>query len=74
MKRRQMLRALGLYSGTAALNLSVMGSSVFASSSAAPEYPIFTGLHFVPRAKRVIFIWQQGGMSPYESFENKAIL
>lgn len=74
MKRRQILQALGLYSGTAAINLNVMGSRVFASAGAEPDYPIFRGLHFVPRAKRVIFIWQQGGMSPYESFENKSIL
>lgn len=74
MKRRQLLQNLALYSGGAALGMNLLGQRVLASASTDAQYPIFSGHHFLPRAKRVLFIWQQGGMSPYESFENKSIL
>ncbi len=72
MNRRDFLRSLALYSGGITLGANVLGANVLAS--AAPAYPIFTGHHFAPRAKRVMFLWLSGGISPYESFENKSIL
>lgn len=74
MRRREFLKALALYSGGVVLGTQVPGARVFASAPAAPAYPVFSGLHFAPRAKRVLFLWLSGGISPYESFENKAIL
>lgn len=74
MKRRQLLKAMGLYSGGVMAGLNVMGNRVFASAGVEPDFPLFNSYHFAPRAKRVLFIFQNGGMSPYESFENKSLL
>ena len=73
MKRRDLLKGMSLSAGGVAVGLNLLGQKVLASAG-ADHYPIFTGHHVLPRARRVIFIWQAGGMSPYESFENKALL
>lgn len=74
MSRRAMLKSLGICSGGVVAGINVMGSQVFANAAAEPSYPIFNAHHFAPRAKRVLFLFQDGGMSPFESFENKSLL
>lgn len=74
MKRRDLIKRLSVGTTGVALGLGGFGQRVLASAGGADQYPIFSGHHFLPRARRVIFIWQAGGMSPYESFENKALL
>jgi hypothetical protein len=74
MKRRELLKAIGLYAGGVMLSARTLGMPVFASAAAAPAYPVMRGFHFRPRARRVMFLWLAGGISPFESFENKALL
>jgi hypothetical protein len=74
MRRRDLLKAMALTSGGVVLGANLLGSRVLASAAAAPAWPVFDGLHFAPRARRVLFLWLAGGISPHESFENKAIL
>src|SRR6476620_1450100 len=62
MTRRETLRLLGNGFGTVALAEALSG--------AARE----PGVHFTPKAKRVIFLFLNGGMSQVDTFDPKPML
>lgn len=74
IKRRDILKGFGLGAAGVAANLSLMGNPVYASAPSGILSPMAHGMHFVPKAKRVIFLWLAGGISQFESFENKQML
>lgn len=74
LKRRDLLRGIALGSAGAAATLTTGGAPLWASSEAGIASPMAGGMHFAPRAKRVIYIWQAGAMSQFESFVDKPAL
>jgi hypothetical protein len=77
MTRRHFFRRTTLGLGTAALasllNERVVASTP-ASSSSAPTAGLLPGLHFAPRAKRVIFLFMSGGPSHIDLYDYKPAL
>lgn len=73
--RRALLRDMGKL-GLASVAMSTpLGQLAQASTmGSAALGPMPMGLHHLPSAKRVIFLWLQGGISQFESFENKPLL
>ena len=78
--RREFLVQTGLGLGTAALS-HLFGSSVLAASAPAVTAPgragsgALPGLpHFAPKAKRVICLFQSGGPSHLDLFDDKPVL
>ena len=70
--RRRFLSRLSLGVGSAALG-SLLIPELFGSGSSANTATV--GLpHFAPRAKRVIYLFQNGAPSQLESFDYKPIL
>ena len=65
--RRDFLAKTSLGLGAAALAGLVNPRNV---SAGEPDY----GLHFAPRAKRVIYLFQNGGPSQMELFDHKPVL
>ena len=63
LSRRQALRQLACGFGSLAL------AGMFQSAQARPALP-----HFAPRAKRIIFLFMQGGVSHVDSFDYKPLL
>ncbi len=74
MKRRDILKGMGISGAGIAANMTLGSTALMASSPAGIVAPMAGGMHFAPRAKRVIFIWQAGAMSPFESFVDKPAL
>ena len=76
--RRQALTRLG--GGFGLVALSQMLNTSLAQAAAAPNIPtggkggILPGLHFKPRAKRVIFLMMNGGMSHVDTLDPKPML
>ena len=76
--RREALTRLG--GGFGLVALSQMLNTSLAQAAAAPNIPtggkggILPGLHFKPRAKRVIFLMMNGGMSHVDTFDYKPML
>lgn len=66
--RRQMLQAAGCGFGSLALAGLIGRSSLCAADAPVPHPPI------IPRAKRIIFLFMQGGPSQVDSFEYKEAL
>ena len=66
LNRRQLLRRGGIGVGAAALN-GLLASDGFA----AGDLPGARGLHFAPKAKRVIFLFQSGGPSQMDTWDYK---
>lgn len=66
ISRRDLLRATGC--GFGALAASAMANH----GTAASPSPL--GLHHAPRAKRIIFLFMQGGVSQVDSFDFKPLL
>jgi hypothetical protein len=65
MNRRELLQTLSCGFGYLALNsLSTREASAAAANPLAPKAP-----HFPARAKRVIFLYMQGGPSQHETFD-----
>src|SRR5215207_4653759 len=72
MNRRKFLSKLSIGLGSAALG-SLLIPDLFSNSET--EEGLITGLpHFAPRAKRVIYLFQNGAPSQLESFDYKPIL
>lgn len=70
MNRRKFLSRLSLGIGSVALG-SLLIPDLFGKSSAA-EAPFIPGMpHFAPKAKRVIYLFQNGAPSQLESFDYK---
>jgi hypothetical protein len=61
--RRELLARTGLGFGGVAL------SQLLAADAFAPKAP-----HFAPKAKRVIFLFLNGGMSQVDTFDPKPVL
>jgi len=77
--RRNLLRSLGCGFGHLAASALAASGSVNASYAAQKTQSITNPLanrkpHFPPRAKRVIFIFMQGGPSHVDTFDYKPIL
>ncbi|HWG45597.1 MAG TPA: DUF1501 domain-containing protein [Gemmataceae bacterium] len=79
MNRRQMLCSLG--NGFGALGLAsvlagegLLGSSLQAATSGASNPLAPKAPHFTPRAKRVIFLFMNGGPSQVDTFDPKPAL
>jgi len=68
LNRRQMLGRMCAGFGLMSLG-SLLGSSAFASGNGAARGP-----HFTPRAKRVIFLFLNGGPSHVDTFDPKPAL
>jgi len=73
LNRRHFMGKLGLGVGGAALG-SLMMPDLLGSNSAAPETPPLGMHHFAPKAKRVIYLFQNGAPSQLESFDYKPML
>jgi len=73
--RRTFLRRTGVGVGAAALSTMLPASFLRAATGAAPSASLAGGvvnpLHFIPRAKRVIFLCMAGGPSHLETFDHK---
>jgi hypothetical protein len=73
LNRRKFLSRLSIGLGSAALG-SLLIPDLFSGSS-NPEDAIMRGLpHFAPKAKRVIYLFQNGAPSQLESFDYKPML
>ena len=69
--RRKFLSRMSIGLGSAALG-SLLIPDLFSSSS--PEEAIMQGLpHFAPKAKRVIYLFQNGAPSQLETFDYKPL-
>jgi hypothetical protein len=72
--RRHFLSKVSLGIGSAALG-SLLIPDMFKSSGPDNVNDIISGLpHFAPKAKRVIYLFQNGAPSQYELFDNKPLL
>jgi hypothetical protein len=72
--RRHFLSKLSLGIGGAALG-SLLIPDLFKERAATSVNDIISGLpHFAPKAKRVIYLFQNGAPSQYELFDNKPLL
>src|SRR6187431_1733343 len=70
--RRYFLGKMSLGLGSVALG-SLLIPDLF--KSGGDEAPVLTGLpHFAPKAKRVIYLFQNGAPSQLESFDYKPLL
>lgn len=73
INRRKFLSQLSVGLGSAALG-SLLIPGLF-SGSATPESSLMSGIpHFAPKAKRVIYLFQNGAPSQLESFDYKPML
>lgn len=74
MNRRAFLgrASLGSVALASLLNPSLIGSAAAADASAKPHWQgVVDPLHYVPKAKRIIWLYMAGGMSHLESFDPK---
>jgi hypothetical protein len=67
--RRDFLTRTTLGLGAAALASLLRPASILSQQGEAPDLP-----HFVPRVKRVIYLFQSGGPSQFELFDYKPLL
>lgn len=74
MDRREFLTKTSLGLGAVALG-SLLGTEKVLASSTSNTNPLMGGLpglpHFVPKAKRIIYLFQSGGPSQFETFDYK---
>ena len=73
ISRRQMLQRAGAGFGSIGLASLLASQQVFASPSGFSDGQLKT-LHFVPRAKRVIFLFMNGAPSHVDTFDPKPML
>ncbi len=69
--RRQFLGASALVLGRIALHSLAPLALARPAVAGSPSLPIDRGPHFLPRAKRVIYLFQSGGPSQFETFDWK---
>ncbi len=70
MNRRHFLSKTSLGLGAAALG-SLLGTTSAKAGNPDPVHGILGNPHFVPKAKRVIYLFQSGGPSQLETFDYK---
>jgi len=68
--RRRFFSTMGKGIGVAALS-SLLGEDGYASEGPAESKAVQFGPHFVPKAKRVIYLFQSGGPSQLDLFDYK---
>ncbi|HEX3599363.1 MAG TPA: DUF1501 domain-containing protein [Lacipirellulaceae bacterium] len=71
LNRRHFLQRSGGGLGALALGSLVGAASANAASSPATAHGYKTGPHFAPKAKRVIYLFQSGAPSQFETFDYK---
>ena len=77
LARRQFLTRTSLGIGALALHSILNGGNLLGQTSGNPQNPIggingLAGLpHFAPKAKRVVYLFQSGGPSQFETFDYK---
>lgn len=74
MDRRDFLTKTSLGLGSVALASLLTPASVFGKTPLSERSGLSTGLHFAPKAKRVIYLFQSGGPSQMELFDYKPLL
>jgi hypothetical protein len=74
MDRREFLTKTSLGLGSVALGSLLMPANLFGKTSPAGNIGLSDGLHFVPKAKRVIYLFQSGGPAQMELFDPKPLL
>ena len=72
--RRHFLSSLSLGVGSAALASLLDPALLLGGVPPAADGPVLAARHFVPRAKRVIYLFQSGGPSQLELFDHKPLL
>jgi hypothetical protein len=72
--RRHFLSSMSLGVGGTALASLLDPAVLLGSGTAASDGPVLGARHFVPRAKRVIYLFQSGGPSHLELFDYKPLL
>lgn len=72
--RRQFLTKTSLGLGSVALASLLNPTNIFAKMAKPGNSGILNGLHFAPKAKRVIYLFQSGGPSQMELFDYKPLL
>lgn len=74
MDRREFLTKTCLGLGGVALASLLTPSNLFGKTTYAGSMGLTDGLHFAPRARRVIYLFQSGGPSQMELFDYKPLL
>src|SRR5262249_31059514 len=78
VSRREMLRRTALGFGTIGLAGTLQAAGLLGRAEAATSGPAAGGtigkLHFAPRAKRVIYLFMNGGPSHVDTFDPKPAL
>src|SRR3954463_2259405 len=72
VSRREMLRRTAIGFGSIGLAGTMQAAGLLGTASAAT--PGNSGLHFAPRAKRVIYLFMNGGPSHVDTFDPKPAL
>ncbi|MEQ8554142.1 MAG: DUF1501 domain-containing protein [Cyclobacteriaceae bacterium] len=73
--RRKFLTKTSLGLGALAFGSLLGSESAFASSAKSAAHPGLSGLpHFAPKAKRIVYLFQSGGPSQFETFDYKPML
>jgi hypothetical protein len=73
--RRHFLSSMSLGVGSAALASLLDPALLLAGGApASSDGPVLAARHFVPRAKRIIYLFQSGGPSQLELFDHKPLL
>ena len=73
MHRRKWLQSTACGFGSVAA-ASLRSQYTGGSSAFADQGSLFHGLHFAAKAKRIIFLFMQGGVSQVDSFDYKPLL
>ena len=74
LNRREFLRKSGMGLGAMALGSLINPMDSFSQGLNNPGKGVLGAPHFVPKAKRVIYLFQSGGPSQFETFDYKPIL
>ena len=74
LNRREFLRKSGMGLGAMALSSLMNPLEAFSATGKDPGRGILGSPHFVPKAKRVIYLFQSGGPSQFETFDHKPML
>jgi hypothetical protein len=74
LNRRQFLTKSSLSLGAAALSMFGNPGKLFSNTQTPGTNGVLGKPHFAPKAKRVIYLFQSGGPSQFELFDNKTML
>ena len=74
VSRREMLRRTAIGFGSIGLAGTMQAAGLLGRAEAATSAAGSQGLHFAPRAKRVIYLFMNGGPSHVDTFDPKPAL